>query len=105
MKKSSLFTLLISGVFATSALAQWPAGTPEERRGAYPSPSGNPTHMEELDTYTDSQGRVRTEEGYPVETAPSGDEGTSWSTERNDTDRFSSPGGPHDDATSPGTTE
>lgn len=103
--KKTLFSLLVSGLIMSPAFAQWPAGTPEERQGAYPSPSGNPAHTEELDTYTDSQGRVRTEEGYPVETSPSGDEGTTWSTEGNGTDRHSSPGGPVDDATSPGTIE
>ncbi len=41
---------------ASAAFAQWPAGTPEERRGSPPSTMGNPTPQETVETERDSRG-------------------------------------------------
>lgn len=84
---------------APAAFAQWPAGTPEEKRGSQPSNMGNPTPQETLETERDREGRLVTEDGRPVEAMP----------EENDTapapDRHSSPGGPNDPGSDPGTLE
>ncbi|RRV17046.1 hypothetical protein [Pseudomonas saudiphocaensis] len=90
---------LTSLMVASSAFAQWPAGTPEERRGSKPSNMGNPTPQETLETERDHKGRLVTEDGLPVETMR----------EENDPapapDRHSSPGGPTDPGSDPGTLE
>lgn len=84
---------------ASAAFAQWPAGTPEERRGSQPSPMGNPTPQESVETERDRDGRLVTEDGLPVETMQ----------DENDPalspDRHSSPGGPNDPGSDPGTLE
>ena len=90
---------LASLMASSSAFAQWPAGTPEDQRGAMPSPMGNPTPQESVETKRDRDGRLVTEDGAPVtnmesETTPS-----------HSPDRHSSPGGPTDPASDPGTLE
>lgn len=84
---------------APAAFAQWPAGTPEEKRGSPPSTMGNPTPQENLETQRDEEGRLKTEDGLPVKTLR----------EENDPslapDRHSSPGGPSDPGSDPGTLE
>lgn len=84
---------------ASAAFAQWPAGTPEERRGSPPSTMGNPMPQETVETERDSQGRLVTEDGLPVETMREEDDPALAP------DRHSSPGGPTDPASDPGTLE
>ncbi len=64
MKRTALS--LVCCLLAIPALAQWPAGTPEERQGSYPSPTGNPAPMEEMEVHRSEDGRWVTEEGYEV---------------------------------------
>lgn len=63
---------LLAGATQT-ALAQWPAGTPREDTGARPSPMGNPTPMEKLETHRNEQGQIVTEDGRIVQGMPERD--------------------------------
>ncbi|MBA1263969.1 hypothetical protein [Stutzerimonas stutzeri] len=92
---------LASLMASSAAFAQWPAGTPEDKRGSPPSTMGNPTPQETLETQRDSQGRLVTEDGLPVETMPEDDKGDPALAP----DRYSNPGGPNDPASDPGTLE
>ncbi len=76
MNKSFLASLTIATVLAASAqpaLAQWPAGTPREDTGARPSPMGNPTPMEKLETHRNERGQIVTEDGRVVKGMPESD--------------------------------
>lgn len=103
----SIFALVFASLMASSAFAQWPAGTPEDERGARPSPMGNPTPQETLDTHRDSQGRTVTEDGDFVSEPPA----TEGEADQDADDasvnpgRHSSHGGPTDSASDPGTLE
>lgn len=66
----SILISIFASVVASSAFAQWPAGTPEDEKGARPSPMGNPTPQETLETHKNNQGRTVTEDGDPVATPP-----------------------------------
>lgn len=90
---------LASLLASSAALAQWPAGTPEDRRGSPPSTMGNPTPQETVETGRDHEGRLVTEDGQPVETMREDDDPSLAP------DRHSSPGGPNDPASDPGTLE
>ncbi|WP_407290792.1 hypothetical protein [Stutzerimonas zhaodongensis] len=71
MKSLALATLLAAA--AQPVLAQWPAGTPREDTGARPSPMGNPTPTEKLETYRNEQGQIVTEDGRRVRGMPEDD--------------------------------
>jgi len=103
----SIMTLVFASLVATAAFAQWPAGTPEEERGARPSPMGNPTPQETLDTHKDSQGRTVTEDGDPVATPPEteGESDPDVQDPSVNPGRHSGHGGPTDPASDPGTLE
>lgn len=90
---------LASLMASSAAFAQWPAGTPEDRRGSPPSTMGNPTPQETLETERDHRGRLVTEDGLPVETMREEDDPALAP------DRYSNPGGPNDPASDPGTLE
>jgi hypothetical protein len=103
----SILTLIFASAIASSAFAQWPAGTPEEEKGARPSPMGNPTPQETLETHKDSQGRTVTEDGDLVATPPA-TEGESDPDVKDPSvqpGRHSSHGGPTDSASDPGSLE
>lgn len=103
----SITTMVFASLVASSAFAQWPAGTPEDERGSRPSPMGNPTPQQTLETHKDSQGRTVTEDGKPVAPAPR----TEAEPDRDEEDpsiqpgRHSSHGGPTDSASDPGEQE
>jgi len=80
------------------ALAQAPAGSPDGNEGSAPSPRGNPAPQQELDTHQD-HGQVRTEDGRKVNTR---DGNAQNDGERDDSAEHSSPGGPTDPASDPG---
>lgn len=105
MKSITIF--LFASLMTTSAFAQWPAGTPEEERGARPSPMGNPTPQETLDTHKDSQGRTVTEDGDLVATPPNteGESDPDVKDSSVNPGRHSSHGGPTDPASDPGSLE
>ncbi|MCQ4313332.1 hypothetical protein NAV33_15705 [Pseudomonas stutzeri] len=67
----AMATLLVAA--AQPALAQWPAGTPREDTGARPSPMGNPTPQEKLETHRNDQGQIVTEDGRVVKGMPESD--------------------------------
>ncbi len=103
----SITALVFASLMATSAFAQWPAGTPEDERGARPSPMGNPTPQETLDTHKDSQGRTVTEDGDPVAKPPKteGESDPEVQDPSVSPGRHSSHGGPTDSASDPGNLE
>nr|MBF0684046.1 hypothetical protein [Pseudomonas sp.] len=82
-----------------SAFAQFPAGTSRDDQGSRPSPMGNPTPQETMETHKDHRGRTVIEDGRPVQQMENGD------AESKDSERHSSPGGPTDPASDPGTLE
>src|SRR5690606_20570422 len=86
--KRLMLTAILSALIATPAMAQFPAGTPRDDTGSRPSPMGNPTPQEEVETRKDHEGRTVTEDGRPV--APQPDEENST-----DPTRHSAPGGPN----------
>lgn len=76
MKRPLLTSLAMTALLAAAAqpaLAQWPAGTPREDTGARPSPMGNPTPMEKLETHRNEQGQIVTEDGRVVKGMPEQD--------------------------------
>lgn len=97
--KTLLLTAILGAVLAAPALAQFPAGTPRDDTGSRPSPMGNPTPQEEVETRKDHQGRTVTEDGRPVAPQPDRDERST------DPDRHSAPGGPNDPSTDAGKLE
>lgn len=97
--KRLMLTAILSALIATPALAQWPAGTPRDDTGSRPSPMGNPTPQEEVETRKDHKGRTVTEDGRPV--APVGDKDE----KSTDPNRHSAPGGPNDTSTDAGKVE
>ncbi|MCQ4316015.1 hypothetical protein EA797_14615 [Stutzerimonas zhaodongensis] len=103
----SITTLIFASLVATSAFAQWPAGTPESEKGARPSPMGNPAPQETLDTHKDSQGRTVTEDGDLVATPPETEGESDPEVEDRSVQpgRHSSHGGPTDTASDPGSIE
>lgn len=69
MNRPLLTSLAMATLLATAAqpaTAQWPAGTPRDDTGARPSPMGNPTPMEKLETHRNEQGQIVTEDGRVV---------------------------------------
>ncbi len=105
--KKVIAAVALTGVFTGAAFAQWPAGTPESERGARPSPMGNPTPQEEVETRTDSQGRTVTEDGKPVKTLKGSEADVDESADDPSVEpgRHSSHGGPTDSASDPGEIE
>ncbi|AHL75659.1 hypothetical protein CH92_11300 [Stutzerimonas stutzeri] len=104
----SITTLVLASLMASSPVfAQWPAGTPEDEKGARPSPMGNPTPQETLETHKDSKGRTVTEDGDVVSTPPKteGESDPDVNDSSVNPDRHSSHGGPTDPASDPGTLE
>ena len=76
MNRSLLMSLALTTLLASAAqpaLAQWPAGTPREDTGARPSPMGNPTPTEKLETHRNEQGQIVTEDGRIVKGLPEND--------------------------------
>ncbi len=74
MKRSLLNSLAIAACLTTlPVLAQWPEGTPREDTGARPSPMGNPTPREKLDTHRNERGQIVTEQGRVVKGLPEDD--------------------------------
>jgi hypothetical protein len=67
----TMATLLFTA--ALPAIAQWPAGTPRDDTGARPSPMGNPTPMEKLETHRNEQGQIVTDDGRVVKGMPEND--------------------------------
>lgn len=67
----TLVTLLASA--AQPALAQWPAGTPQDDTGSRPSPMGTPAPMKKLETHHNDQGQIVTEDGRVVKGLPEND--------------------------------
>lgn len=76
MFKPVLASLAISTLLAVTAqpvLAQQPAGTPGADTGARPSPMGNPTPQEKLETHRNERGQIVTEDGRVVKGLPEND--------------------------------
>ncbi|MCD1610424.1 hypothetical protein [Stutzerimonas kunmingensis] len=96
--KKTMLTAILSAMVALPAMAQFPAGTPRDDTGSRPSPMGNPTPQEEVETRQDDQGRTVTEDGRLVAPQPGEDKST-------DPNRHSEPGGPHDSSTDAGKLE
>jgi hypothetical protein len=67
--KSLAMTTLLA-LAAQPAFAQWPEGTPREDTGSRPSPMGNPTPTEKLETHRNEQGQIVTEDGRVVKGMP-----------------------------------
>lgn len=104
----SIFALVFASLMASSAFAQWPAGTPEDDRGASPSTMGNPTPQETLDTHKDSLGRTVTEDGDLVSEPPETERGGDTSDVDDasvNPDRHSGHGGTTDPSSDPGALE
>lgn len=95
-----VLTFALTALVALSAAAQWPAGTPRDDQGSRPSPMGNPTPQQEVETHRDDQGRVVTEDGKPVRSGAGADAEASERSTRHD-----DKGGPHDESTSSGSVE
>ena len=92
----------LGAVLSLPAHAQAPAGTPGDGRGSISSPSGNPGPQEEVETRRNADGEVETLDGRPVNTR---DGNMTNDGERDDSPEHSSPGGPTDGGTDPGTRE
>lgn len=92
----------LCAAFSFSAQAQPPAGTPGDGRGSVSSPSGNPAPQEEVETRRNADGEVETLDGRPVNTR---DGNMTNDGDRDDSPKHSSPGGPTDEASDPGTRE
>ncbi|MGK9067381.1 hypothetical protein [Stutzerimonas chloritidismutans] len=74
MRSPLYISLAIAALMAAQpAAAQWPAGTPREDTGARPSPMGNPTPQEKLETHRNEQGQIVTEDGRIVQGMPEHD--------------------------------
>jgi hypothetical protein len=97
--KRLMLAATLSALFATPSMAQFPAGTPRDDAGSRPSPMGNPTPQEEVETRKDHQGRTVTEDGRLVAPQPDSDEDST------DPARHSAPGGPNDTSTDAGKLE
>ncbi|MGN2624310.1 hypothetical protein ACTCUN_14090 [Stutzerimonas balearica] len=95
-----VLTFALTALVALPAAAQWPAGTPRDDQGSRPSPMGNPTPQQEVETHRDDQGRVVTEDGKPVRSGAGADAEASERSTRHD-----GKGGPHDESTSSGSVE
>ena len=52
---------------ASAVHAQWPAGTPRDDTGSRPSPMGNPTPQQEMETYRNEKGELVIEDGRKVQ--------------------------------------
>ncbi len=101
MKSMSGIIATATLLFATTALAQAPAGSPDAGRGSAPSPSGTPAPQHELDVHREN-GQLRTKEGHKVNTR---DGNMQNDGDRDDSGEHSSPGGPTDPSSDPGTLE
>lgn len=69
----SLAMTMLLVAAAQPAFAQWPAGTPREDTGARPSPMGNPTPQEKLETHRNERGQIVTEDGRVIKGMPEND--------------------------------
>lgn len=101
MKSMPVVIATAALLFATTALAQAPAGSPDAGRGSAPSPSGTPAPQHEMDVHRED-GQLRTDEGHKVNTRDGNmqnDGGRDGSAEH------SSPGGPTDPSSDPGSLE
>lgn len=97
--KKSILIIALSTLVAAPAFAQYSAGTPGDSEGSRPSPMGNQTPQETVETQKDHKGRTVTEDGRPVAQPDDGD------ADSKDPTRHSSPGGVSDPASDPGTLE
>lgn len=95
-----VLTFALNALVALPAAAQWPAGTSRDDQGSRPSPMGNPTPQQDVETHRDDQGRVVTEDGKPVRSGAGADAEASERSTRHD-----DKGGPHDESTSSGSVE
>ncbi|WP_252271652.1 hypothetical protein [Pseudomonas subflava] len=99
MKALPQLTLVTTLLFAAAAYSQAPAGSPEADEGSAPSGQGTPTPQQEMETHMED-GEVRIEDGRPVN---SNDGDARNEGKRDDAGEHSSPGGPTDPASDPGT--
>lgn len=97
--KRLLLSAMLSAMVAAPAMAQFPAGTPRDDTGSRPSPMGNPTPQEEVETRKDHKGRTVTEDDQLVAPQPGSEEPST------DPDRHSAPGGPNGTSTDAGKLE
>ncbi|GAB6387896.1 hypothetical protein [Stutzerimonas marianensis] len=88
---------------AQPAFAQWPAGTPREDTGSRPSPMGNPTPQEKLETHRNEQGQIVTEDGRVVRGMPEHDSVPNRNMHR--TEQETTPDDPPHTSASPGEIE
>ena len=86
-------------LFSAQAHAQAPLGTPGADHGSAPSGRGTPTPQQEVETHW-QDGELRTEDGRKVNTRY-GD--ARHDGKRDDSAEHSSPGGPTDPGSDPGT--
>lgn len=99
MIRTTIAGAVLASLISIPALAQWPAGTPEDADASRPSPMGTPTPQQELETHVNSRGEVVTEDGRKVRVMPNSEVGPGMSTEH------SAPGGPLDESTDAGKLE
>lgn len=101
MKILPLAFVTLTSFFATAAMAQAPAGTPEDGTGSTSSGSGNPAPQQELETH-ESGGKIRIEDGREVNTEAGNVNNDAG---RDDSAEHSGKGGPNDPSTTPGSIE
>lgn len=70
---ATLTTAALLAMAAQPALAQYPAGTPNEDTGTPPSPRGTPAPQEKLETHRNEQGQIVTKDGRLVKGMPEHD--------------------------------
>ena len=77
-------------------------GLPDADEGSASSPSSAPGSQRPLETHRDQDGKVRTEDGRPVNNR---DGDATHDGRHDDSPEHDSPGGPQDPSTDPGTLE
>lgn len=85
-------------LFTVETYAQAPAGSPDADEGSAPSNRGTPAPQQEVETHKQN-GELRTEDGRKVN---SRDGNAQNDGQRDDSAEHSSPGGPTDPASDPG---
>lgn len=99
MNRSNVIPFALGLLLSTLVHAQAPAGSPDADQGSAPSGRGTPTPQQEVDTHR-QDGELRSEDGRRVN-SHDGDAHSNGG--RDDSAEHSSPGGPTDPGSDPGT--
>lgn len=95
---SPLALAALVSLCASTAFAQYPAGTPRDDKGSRPSQMGNPPPQEEMKTYRNEKGELVIEDGGKVKGMQSKDSVPNRNMQRIEDDTTNEDG-PHRSAT------